>query len=105
MGNRWENYGILNLVSGRGDPLMRCEPDTISQGGPAVNWSGDGEELLYLSSSPEAYGFYDAQGRKVVRPVCDGLPFEWAGGLVEDVVHFGAIDSFYCCQATRALPV
>ena len=111
MGNRWENYGILNLVSGRGDPLLRCEPDTISQGGPAVNWSGDGEELLYLSSSPEANGFYDAQGRKVVRPVCDGLPFEWAGGLVEDVVgdardeiiyiHEGAI---YILTQDRSYP-
>ena len=43
--------GILNLVSGQGDPLMRFEPDTISQGDPPVNWSGDGEELLYLYSS------------------------------------------------------
>jgi len=86
MGNRWENYGIMNLVSGQGDPLHRCEPDTISQGGPAVNWSGDGEELMYLSSSKEAFGCYDAWGRNVVRPVCEGVPFEWASGQVEDVV-------------------
>ena len=86
MGNRWENYGILNLVSGQGDPLTRFEPDTISQGGPPVNWTGDGEELLFLYSSKEAFGFYDAKGRKVVRPVCEGLPFEWAYGLTEDVV-------------------
>ena len=86
MGNRWENYGIMNLVSGQGDPLLRFEPDTIGQGGPAVNWSGDGEELMYLSSSQDAFGFYDAQGRKVVLPVCEGLPFEWASGQVEDVI-------------------
>ena len=86
MGDRWDNYGILNLVSGQGDPLTRCEPDTISQGGPAVNWSGDGEELLFLTTSPHAFGFYDAWGRKVVRPVCEGVPVEWGGGTVEDVV-------------------
>ena len=87
MGNRWENYGIMNLVSGQGDPLTRFEPDTISQGGPPVNWSGDGEELMFLYSSKEAFGFYDAKGRKVVRPAaCEGLPFEWAYGFNEDVV-------------------
>ena len=86
MGNRWDNYGILNLVNGQGDPLTRFEPDTISQGGPAVNWSGDGEELMFLYSSKEAFGFYDAKGRKVVYPACEGLPFDWAYGLLEDVV-------------------
>lgn len=101
MGDRWGTYGILNLVSGQGDPLWRFEPDNRSQGGPAVNWSGDGEELLFISTSREAFGCYDAWGRNVVRPVCEGVPFEWAPGIVEDVtgdardeityVHDGAI--------------
>ena len=86
MGDRWGNYGILNLVNGRGDPLCRCEPDNLSQGGRAVNWSGDGEELLFLTSSKEAFGFYDAQARKVVLPVCEGIPFDWGDGIAEDVV-------------------
>ena len=86
MGNRWGNYGILNLVSGQGDPLFRCEPDNRSQGGPAVNWSGDGEELLFLSSSREAFGLYDGWGRKVLRPVGHGVPMVWGGGIVEDVI-------------------
>jgi hypothetical protein len=101
MGNRWGNYGILNLVSGQGDPLCRCEPDNRSQGGPAVNWRGDGEELLFLSSSREAFGLYDARGRNLIRPVCDGVPPDCLGGIVEDVagdardeityVHDGAL--------------
>ena len=86
MGDRWGNYGILNLVNGRGDPLCRYEPDNLSQGGRAVNWSGDGEELLFLTSSREAFGLYDAQARKVVLPVCEGIPFDWGDGIAEDVV-------------------
>lgn len=86
MGDRWGTYGILNLVSGQGDPLARMEPDNRSQGGPAVNWMGDGEELLFISTSAEAFGFYDAQCRKVIQPVCEGVPFKWAGGTVENVV-------------------
>jgi hypothetical protein len=86
MGDRWGTYGILNLVSGQGDPLCRFEPDNISQGGPAVNWSGDGEELLFISTSEKAFGLYDARARKVVRPVCQGLPLSWGTGIVEDVV-------------------
>ena len=86
MGDRWGTYGILNLVSGKGRPLSRFEPDNVSQGGPAVNWSGDGEELLFISTTKEAFGFYDAECRKVLSPVPEGLPLEWGGGIVEDVV-------------------
>ncbi len=86
MGDRWGTYGIMNLVSGQGDPLSRMEPDNMSQGGPAVNWVGDGQELLFVSTSAESFGFYDAQCRKVIKPVCEGVPFDWAGGVVEDVV-------------------
>jgi len=66
VGNRWGNYGTLTLYSGDGRKLHSFEPDNISQGGPAVNWTGDGEELLFLYSSPEALGMYDGYGRKVV---------------------------------------
>ena len=41
---------------------------------------------MFLYSSREAFGFYDAKGRKVLRPTCEGLPFEWAYGFNEDVV-------------------
>ena len=74
MGDRWETYGIMNLVDGRGDPLFRHEPDNTTEAGQPVNWSGDGEELLFLYTSPEVFGFYDARGRKVVVPSCEGLP-------------------------------
>lgn len=102
MGDRWGTYGLLNLVDCDGTPVGRMEPDNISQGGPAVNWVGDGSELLFLNTSAQAFGFWDAAGRQVLKPVCAELPFDWLrGGLVEDVcgdardeityVHDGAV--------------
>lgn len=86
MGDRWGTYGLLNLVDSGGEPLSRMEPDNVSQGGPAVNWSGDGEELLFLNTSAAAFGLWDAACRKVVLPVSEELPFSWLrGGIVEDV--------------------
>jgi hypothetical protein len=66
MGDRWDNYGVLILFDGRGERLFSFEPDNISQGGPAVNWTGDGQELMLLGTSKQAHGLYDAYGRKVV---------------------------------------
>lgn len=66
VGTRWWNYGILNIFSGRGDRLQTFEPDNISQGGPPVNWSGDGQEFFLLATSAKALGLWDGYGRKVV---------------------------------------
>ena len=66
VGDRWDNYGLLTLFSGSGDELHTFEPDNISQGGPAVNWTGDGQELMLMSTSRQSLGMYDAYGRKVV---------------------------------------
>lgn len=91
MGDRWGTYGLLNLVDGDGNPLARMEPDNVSQGGPPVNWSGDGQELMFLNTSADAFGLWDARARRLRRPACDGLPFVdegpgWIrGGIVEDV--------------------
>jgi len=74
VGCRWGNYGILNLLSGRGERIVRFQPDFVGQGGYPVNWTGDGEELLLLSSSPEAIGLYDGHGRRVVEIPEEVLP-------------------------------
>ncbi len=66
MGDRWDSYGLLVLFGGTGDPLFSFEPDNINQAGSAVNWGGDGRELMLLSTSVRALGMYDAYGRKVV---------------------------------------
>ena len=74
VGTRWGNYGILNLFSGRGERLLTFEPDNVSQGGPPVNWTGDGRELILLATSPEALGLWDGFGRKVVTFPEEDLP-------------------------------
>jgi len=66
VGTRWGNYGILTIFSGWGDELAQFQPDYRSQGGPPVNWRGDGQEFIFLFSSASALGLYDAFGRKVV---------------------------------------
>jgi len=75
VGNRWGSYGILTLLSGNGEKLFSFEPDNISQGGPPANWSGDGEELMFLATSREALGLFDAWGRKVVK-FPEDVPFD-----------------------------
>ncbi len=65
-GTRWDNYGILSFFSVQGERLFTFEPDNVAQGGPPVNWTGDGTELLLLASTPPVLGMYDSRGRKVV---------------------------------------
>jgi hypothetical protein len=85
-GTRWENFGILSYFSGRGDRLLNFQPDTVSQGGPPVNWTGDGQELLLLSSSSKALGMYDGKGRKVVL-FPDDLKQYREGLMIADVLR------------------
>lgn len=66
VGNRWGNYGLLTLFRGNGEKLTRFQPDYTSQGGPPVNWRGDGQEFIFLFSTEKALGLYDGWGRKVV---------------------------------------
>jgi hypothetical protein len=82
IGNRWGSYGILNLFSGDGDRLTYFEPDNVSQGGPPINWTGKGDELILLTSSRKALGMYDGYGRKVVVFPDDGI-------LPEENYYFG----------------
>jgi hypothetical protein len=76
VGDRWDSYGLLVQFSGAGEPLLSVEPDNESQSGPAVNWGGDGQELLLLTTTYQALGMFDGYGRKVVEfPVEDlGMP-------------------------------
>ena len=72
VGTRWGNYGIRAVYGARGEHLHTFQPDFIGQQGIPVNWSGDGEELIFLESSPAVFGFWNAFGQKVV-PL-DDLP-------------------------------
>jgi hypothetical protein len=69
----WGNPGIMTLFSGEGETLYAFEPSNIGGGDWAVNWSGDGEELVLIYCWPRndwdlhpINGLYDAWGRRVV---------------------------------------
>lgn len=66
VGTRWGNYGIRAFYSGKGAHLKTFQPDLLGQQGEPVNWSGDDGELMFLGSSLEVFGLWDAFGRKVV---------------------------------------
>ena len=64
--------GIVPFVNGRGSLLGRMYPDPIGHpGGPPVNWTGDGQELVFIGSY-RGLSLYDGHGRKVVE-----LPAAW----------------------------
>ena len=69
--NRWGSMGIVNFVNGRGHWLNRMHPDPIGHPSGPVNWTGDGQELVFIASY-RGFGLYDGHGRKVVE-----LPYEW----------------------------
>jgi len=69
--NRWGSMGIVNFVNGRGNWLNRMHPDPIGHPSGPVNWTGDGQELVFIGSY-RGFGLYDGHGRKVVE-----LPYEW----------------------------
>ena len=62
---RWGNHGILTLFSGRGERLLRMQPDPVGRNS-FVNWRGDGEELIGIGFTHRGMGLYDGYGRKVV---------------------------------------
>ena len=63
IGTRHQNYGILCFFDGEGNPIGRFQPDYLSQGGPPVNWTGDGTEFALLITSPPVFGLWDRHGR------------------------------------------
>ena len=69
--NRWGSMGVVNFINGRGVWLSRMHPDPIGHPGGPINWSGDGQELVYIGSY-RGFGLYDGHGKKVVE-----LPAEW----------------------------
>jgi hypothetical protein len=66
VGTRHQNYGILCCFDGEGQLIGRFQPDYISQGGTVVNWTGEGEEHLLLSSSNPVLGLWDYRGNHLL---------------------------------------
>jgi len=62
----WRQPGIMAVYSGRGELLEAFEPMPYASPLTPVNWTCDGQELLYLSAHPTAGGLIDGWGRRVV---------------------------------------
>ncbi len=73
--NYWGEPGLISLYSGcTGDEIARFE--LIHAGSPImpVNWRGDGQEFILLSTNPREGGMVDGWGRRVVMFPDDGHP-------------------------------
>ncbi len=82
--NYWGEPGRITLYSGcTGEEISHFEP--IHAGSPVlpVNWRGDGQEFILLSTSVKEGGMLDGFGRRVVLFPQDGHP-EMAS-MVEDL--------------------
>lgn len=67
-GTRWANFGIITLLSGRGERMWTLQPDYILQGTRPVQWFEEGPQHIWLNTSAEAQGLYDGYGN-FVRPL------------------------------------
>lgn len=81
VGTRWGNYGVLSLLDTHGTPVTMWQPDNVSQGGPPVRWTGDDRHLIFLSSTPEAFGLWDGYGNRCVALACPELPYKGFYGV------------------------
>jgi hypothetical protein len=66
VGTRRQNYGILCFLDGEGEVIGRFQPDYLSQGGPPINWHGNGTEYILLHSSAAVFGLWDRRGNYLV---------------------------------------
>jgi rhamnogalacturonan endolyase len=73
--NFWGEPGLISLYSGcTGEEITRFE--LIHEGSPImpVNWRGDGQEFILLSTNSREGGMVDGWGRRVVMFPDDGHP-------------------------------
>ncbi len=82
VGCRWGNPGTRVLFAGNGDRLWTIEPDNSYASDLPVRWAPD-RDLFLVVSTPEAAGFYDGHGRRI-------LPFPDA--------HLSVADRAFCAS-------
>ncbi|MBN1809639.1 MAG: hypothetical protein JW909_11275, partial [Planctomycetes bacterium] len=81
--NYWGNPGITAFYDAEGNILRTLEPMPYASPIEPVNWTGDGQALVFLSGHPEEGGLMDGHGRRVVTFPDDGHP--WLCGAAADV--------------------
>lgn len=90
--NFWNNPGIITILDMEANTLAKVEPLHIGSPLLPVNWSGDGQELLFLNADPREGGLLDGWGRRVAmfpddeHPVLCGNVLNVTGDERDEVV-------------------
>ena len=106
--NFWGEPGLISLYSGcTGEEITRFE--LIHEGSPImpVNWRGDGQEFILLSTNPEEGGMVDGWGRRAVMFPEDGHPdmaylvHDLTGDPRDEVITWNPDAIYIYTQSTR----
>jgi len=88
---QWGNFGIVTLLSGRGERLWTIQPDYVGRGATPVKWGSVGHRFVWTNTSARAQAFYDGHGRLVKR--LPELSRVWGDGMDRvrrgTVIHMG----------------
>jgi hypothetical protein len=71
----WRQPGIMAVFNSRGKMVDTFELVPYASALTPVNWSGDGQELLFLSAHPTEGGLIDGHGHRAVMFPDDGHPY------------------------------
>jgi len=82
--NYWGNPGITAFYDGNGEIIRTLEPVAYASPIEPVNWTGNGQALVFLSGHPVEGGLLDGFGRRVVMFPGDGHP--WLCGACTDLL-------------------
>ena len=104
VGTRWGNYGVLSVLDTEGQLVKMWQPDNVSQGGPAVRWTGDGRDFIFLSSSEEGFGLWDGYGKVCVRLDCPELPSKGSYGIQKGRGDVMDVDDDGCDELVFTYP-
>ena len=106
--NFWGEPGLISLYSGcTGEEITRFE--LVHEGSPImpVNWRGDGQEFILLSTNPEEGGMVDGWGRRAVMFPEDGHPdmaylvHDLTGDPRDEVITWNPDAIYIYTQSTR----
>jgi hypothetical protein len=70
----WGQPGVMGVMNCKGELLEQFELVSYASALTPVNWSGNGQEFLFLSAHPVEGGLIDGHGRRVVMFPDDGHP-------------------------------
>ena len=107
--NFWGHPGIMAVFDCRGRMLDSFELIPYASALTPVNWTGDGQEFLFLSGHPKEGGLLDGYGHRVVMLPDDGHPCYCCTSLdldgdTRDELVVWDLNSIWIYRAAAPLP-